>query len=138
MNEPRVQLRRGRLAISKDKNSLKKKNFVEQYRKVLEEPDIVRCLKEGISEKVPEEPDIVRCLKEGISEKVSEEPDIERCLKEGISGNVPEEPDTEKCLKEGIDEKVQDEPNKDDSDDEKGTKKYEISINYVLKIMDLK
>ena len=55
-----------------------------------------------------------------------------RCLKEDINGKVPEEHDTEKCLKEGINEKVQDEPNKDDPDDEKGTEKYEISINYTL------
>ena len=52
--------------------------------------------------------------------------------KKNISGKVPEEHDTEKCLKEGIDEKGQDEPNKDDPDDEKGTKKYDISINYTL------
>ena len=52
--------------------------------------------------------------------------------KKSISGKVPEEHDTEKCLKEGINEKVQDEPNKDDPDDEKGTEKYEISINYTL------
>ena len=56
--------------------------------------------------------------------KVPEEPDIERCLKEDINGKVPEEPVTEKCLKECID--------KDDPDDEKGTEKYEISINYAL------
>ena len=55
MNEPRVQLKRGRLAGSKDKNPRKK--IVEQSRKVRKEPDIERCLKEGISEKVPEEPD---------------------------------------------------------------------------------
>ena len=86
MNEPRVQLKRGRPAGSKDKNPKKKKKLDEQ------------------------------------NSKVREEPDIEICLKEDINGKVLEEPVNEKCLKEGID--------KDDPDDEKGTKKYEISINY--------
>ena len=75
MNEPRVQLKRGRLAGSKDKNPQKK--LVEKI-----------C-------QVPEEPDTEKCLIECISGKVSEEPDIIRCMKEGISGNVPEEHDTE-------------------------------------------
>ena len=112
MNEPRIQLKKGRLAGSRDKNP--RKNLVEK------------------SCKVPGEPDTEKCLKEDISGKVEREPDTERCLKEGINGKVPEEPDTEKCLKEGINEKGQDEPNKDDPDDEKGTEKYEISINYTL------
>ena len=85
MNEPRVQLKRGRPAGSKDKIP-RKKNKLDEQSKVLEEPDIERCLKEDINEK------------------------------------VLEEPDTEKCLKEGID--------KDGPDNEKGTEKYEISINY--------
>ena len=96
MNEPRVQLKRGRPAGSKDKNPRKKKKLDEQ------------------------------------NSMVRKEPDIERCLKVDINGKVPEEPDTEKCLKEGIDENGQDKPNKDDPDDEKGTEKYEISINYTF------
>ena len=56
MNEPRVQLQRGRLAGSKDKNLRKKKKFVEQSRKVPKEPDTEKCLKEGIDEKVQHEP----------------------------------------------------------------------------------
>ena len=36
MNEPRVQLKRGRLAGSKDKNPRKKKKFVEQSRRFKE------------------------------------------------------------------------------------------------------
>ncbi|XP_018460962.1 uncharacterized protein LOC108831968 [Raphanus sativus] len=56
INEPGVQLKRGRPAGSKDKNPRKKKNLVEQSGKVLEEPDIEKCLKEGIDENVQEEP----------------------------------------------------------------------------------
>ena len=55
MNEPRVQLKRERLAGSKDKNLRKKKKLDEQNSKVPEEPDIERCLKEDINGKVPEE-----------------------------------------------------------------------------------
>ena len=93
INEPRVQLKRGRLAGSRDKNPRKK--LVEKSCKVPEEPDTEKCLKEDISGKVQREPDTERCLKEDINGKVPEEPDIIRCLKEGISGKVPEEPDTE-------------------------------------------
>ena len=56
INEPRIQLKRGRLADSKDKNPRKKKKLDEQNSKVREEPDIERCLKEDINGKVPEEP----------------------------------------------------------------------------------
>lgn len=55
-NEPKVQLKRGRPAGSKDKNSRKKKKLVEESGKVPEEHDIEKCLKEGISEKVQKEP----------------------------------------------------------------------------------
>lgn len=79
MNEPRVQLKRGRLAGSKNKNPWKK--IVEQSRKVWKEPDIERCLKEDIGGKVPEKPDIERCLKEGIGGKVPKEPDTENVWK---------------------------------------------------------
>ena len=74
MNEPRVQLKRGRPAGSKDKNLRKKKKLDEQNSKVREEPNIERCLKEGISGKVPEEPDTEKCLKEGIDEKGQDKP----------------------------------------------------------------
>ena len=66
MNEPRVQLKRGRTAGSKDKNPRKKKKLDELNSKVREEPDYERCLKEEINGKVPEEPDTEKCLKEGI------------------------------------------------------------------------
>ena len=74
INEPRVQLKRGRPAGSKDKNPWKKKKLDEQS-KVLEEPDIERCLKEDINGKVPEEPVIEKCLKGGINK---DDPDDEK------------------------------------------------------------
>ena len=48
---------------------------MDEQSKVLEEPDIERCLKEDINRKVPEEHVSEKCLKEGIDK---DDPDDEK------------------------------------------------------------